>query len=275
MLTPVEMFCSCLEGATPSPDRKGGRKYAHVTDNAEHSCVMCGEVRAAGLLAREKTPSAVFFGQSFNDMNSLSPGRFQCDMCRTASEGSVLPWTGNVLIARDGILRFAVEDKDAFPDAIRTVAPKEIPRLMLDPPQPPFAWVMKTFLRKEAEHVIWKAKVSLSRDVFYVQVGATNSILVDRDALRATLLWVRGLLDAEFTKTSNDKERRSLYYRILEGYTGLPKWAKESAEFMQVWTEGFDDVPHEILELLGRVYPPAWAHFVSEVPLCDLKTKAT
>lgn len=272
MLTPVAMFCSCLEGALPSPDREGKPACAHVTDNVEHACVLCGAVHPAGLLAGEGRASSVFFPPTFNDMDSVGPGRFLCDLCRTVSGMGVLALTGNVLISQGGILRFAARDTDDPPEAIRTVSPENIPNLMLDPPEPPFAWVLKTYLRTKPEHVLWKAKVSLSRDVFYVQAGGGCSICVDRDALRAVLLWIRGLLDSEQAPVMKEEERRSLYYRILEGYTGLPRWAKESPEFMDAWASGIDDVPREILELLGRVYPWAWARFVSEVPVCDLRT---
>ncbi|MBU1248817.1 MAG: hypothetical protein KKB70_08965 [Proteobacteria bacterium] len=271
MLTPVQMFYDLLGQGLPAPGAGPDKVFQSVTDNDAEACVFCGQVRPSGIQLNEGVPWRKALPPTFNDSDDMGEGGFWCDMCRTASLGAVLPLTGNVLISGTEIVRFASADKEGLPAPVRTFSPHDIPKLMLNPPEPPFAWVLKTFLRTKAEHVIWKAKVSLSRDVFFVQAGG-RSLYVDRESLARSLLLLRELLDSDLITPPTVKSRKGLFHSMFKGYFNLPKWARDVPAFVESWFAAMDDVPPEIKYLLQNVYPYVWAEFVSEGDRCEMTT---
>jgi len=67
---------------------------------------------------------------------------------------------------------------------------------LLDPPKPPFIFVMAVSSQK---HLIYKSKISVSRELFFVQME-DSSVTVEREPFKKCFAAIQGLLNLGFFK---------------------------------------------------------------------------
>lgn len=162
-----ELVCLAL-GFTPSPT---------LGQHAEHDgcCGICGKPVHEGEKAEP-----LEFKSSFVDHNlCVNPaGEYACVYCTEIMDRSVFQQklsTG--VFTRDGM----------YPAA------KKIHRahFLLNPPPPPFSFAIQN---GKSQHIVWKAPVNLSREVFVVQLGGL-SLTVRHAKLIAAVALVHQLRD--------------------------------------------------------------------------------
>lgn len=121
---------------------------------AEHDChcAMCGSQIKAGESVADNT-----FPSSFNDHRYLaSPAsKFRCGYCEAVLNEKKFQVNYSTAV---------FSKKGAFPISKKTARAC----VLLNPPQPPFAMSVQV---SKSQHVVWKAPLNLSNDIYFIQVG--------------------------------------------------------------------------------------------------------
>ncbi|MDA8377684.1 MAG: type IV CRISPR-associated protein Csf1 [Planctomycetia bacterium] len=95
-------------------------------------------------------------GPSFMDVADLAAkgSGMTCGHCTPLMSSAMLRATANGIFSESGVQPFA-----------KWV---DVARGLLNPPEPPFVMLYAT---RKSQHMAWRARVNLSRDLFYVRVG--------------------------------------------------------------------------------------------------------
>jgi len=177
---------------------------------ANGHCGVCGGAIRAGDLVDD-----MVFGASFSNHNELADEMAddKCGYCAA------------ILSNTKFILNFSTcvyTKKEAFPFG------KKINRawFLINPPTPPFAITVQA---TKSQHVVWRAPVSLSKEVFYVQLGdntlkirhkflmnAINTTTLLRDAYEKQLEDIAFKTKKKAKKTDRNK-LRPLNYGEMKG----------------------------------------------------------
>jgi len=271
MLTPSQLFCEHTRGEVdPPPKVSESRAFSPVEDNDSEPCALCGAVRPAGVMLKDDPKQnnlsklTMVFGANFNDMDQVGRTRFVCDSCRQLFTARCLPLTGNVLITKEKVLRFEHQAKEGLPKSYTSVPKVAIPRYMLEPTEPPFCWALKSKGSIKPEHLLWKTRVSLSRDVFFVQVGGEN-IVVDRAALAWALDQAGKIMELSALAKLSKKKRHGPFYALFNGVSRLPAALAGEKDVVEAFAMFRACVCPEVTKLVNCVLPNAWAvHVLGE-----------
>ena len=129
-------------------------------------CAMCGTHISVGDIC-----APLRISQKFVDENCFAaPGsKIICGACASLQGKDALSSTWQGVLSMAGARPFA-----------RWM---EIKASLLDPPEPPFVAVYGT---SRQQHMVWRAPISYSRELFYVRVGMEN-LLIRRAILQPAL----------------------------------------------------------------------------------------
>lgn len=118
------------------------------------ACAYCGTVINAGDLCVKTDIS-----KGFLDGRSMARGssKVTCPHCAQTLKSTFLMSHGHGM--------FSAEGKQPFQKW------KDVAHALNNPPKPPFIAVYAT---AKQQHIVWRAPINLSRDVFYVRVGLRN-----------------------------------------------------------------------------------------------------
>lgn len=123
-------------------------------------CAMCGKPHASG----DKVQPFVF-GTGFTDVPALADlgSRFTCLSCVAVWNENFMRTYSKSVICREGVFPAARNDHIAY--------------WLLNPPKPPFIFILSD---QKQQHLVWRAPVNLSNEVFAVRFGI--KVLVIRRA---------------------------------------------------------------------------------------------
>lgn len=133
----------------------------------------------------------------------------------------------------------------AFPGGHRTPKRREWRALLLDPPAPPFVYVIAESGQK---HILWRARVARSRDRYPVQVEE-DRLIVDRGALGACIAQVERLLALGFTRDEIACGRYAPHRTLAAG--SATWWPEEER---MAWWRGHR--PHDVRLALVAAHKP-------------------
>jgi len=270
MLTAPELFRQVMHGGKRLPPPKVRKGIILVTDNTRDTCVFCGKIKPKGHALKQgeidRSRLLLEKKQSFNDTDALSfKGRMVCEDCNLVLTAKSMGVLRTCLITKDRFTYFAHKAKPNLPATAKHREISALPEMLLNPPEPPFVWLVHT-ADTNAQHLAWKARVSLDRDIFFVQQGP-RMLAINRtdlceklDALY-TLCTDKNLL--EKTKAKEDQVLNSV---IWPQYT--PNSIAQSDEYRRILDFGawFGMDYKRLLQKLNKA---------NRVALCELAQKKT
>lgn len=121
-------------------------------EHATESCAVCGAKLVTG-----EPIDTLALPPSFTNQSSLadSGGKWRCGACTAVMVRSVFQMgMSTILITGDGVFPIVRKEHRSW--------------LFLTPPEPPFAIAIQN---AQQQHVLWRAPVSLSKDLLMIRVG--------------------------------------------------------------------------------------------------------
>lgn len=231
-----------------------------VVDSACH-CGVCGSAIIAGDVVDE-----MVFPASFTNQKDLVDelAEFRCGYCTSVmTNPEFVRKYSTMVFTKDG----------AYPIG------KKINRawFLINPPKPPFLMCVQS---SKSQHITWRTPVSLSKDVFFVQLGDITLTIrhkVLMDALVVTKKIRDKYCELELSRSLKKKSKavdrnklRPLGYPDMKGQSlrigQLQYWVKKMIE------EG-DLTPDEIQPLYELNWGEAWALDAASTEGKDAPTK--
>lgn len=158
-------------------------------------------------------------GTSFHDEPDLAArhSQYVSEWGLNMFRGEFLKGAGNAVITEDGFFKFSTA--------------KDIAYWLLYPPTKPFLMVKKTIMNPQ--HVIWKAPINLSNQIFFIQQGS-GILKVNRKNVFKTLDLIsntknyRGKLDDDSAPKKGKKDKEILYNHP---FFSLDSFSKDAMNF--------------------------------------------
>lgn len=141
----------------------------------DERCAMCGTSILAGDLIDDFSP-----GDSFTDHPALAAkcSRVICADCKAVWRKEFMQKYSKSVICKDGVFPFAKMENQAY--------------WLLEPPETPFVIIVSD---QQQQHLIWRAPVNYSRDLYQIRFGSTI-LTIRRPILLESVKAARSLVDA-------------------------------------------------------------------------------
>jgi len=177
------------------PEPKISERSIITTDN-HTKCLICRQIRKRGIIIQKKSDLSRIFSSSFNDTHQIYfkpdvPYYFVCHKCYFLLKAknnkiALNNWFSSykkTIVTPNEVLAFHSSKNE--PKAGEKIYKQDkFIDFILEPPEPPF--VIYVFEKKQYGPMFWKARVSWSKDLFYIQFYE-NEICIDRPFLLSLL----------------------------------------------------------------------------------------